>query len=111
MYYTQIDKRRYHYISDPEFERLFDQAEEWDYAESHPDWALRTSKDKPQLKRFGSGDDVRSCSGDWEMTATLYGWSENSQVLEVAETLYREDGKNDVERRWFVIELGKEEEE
>ena len=101
MYYTQQDGRKYHYISDPSFEKLFAVAEEWEYAMEHPSWIENKAKDAACRMLFDSGDAV--ALGDWEMRATLYDWSSNSYVLATREVLRSKDGEKFGERKWYVI--------
>ena len=101
MHYTQQDGRRYHYISDPRFKELFAAANEWEYANEHPDWAENKAKGAIRSMEFDSGDDV--AFGDWEMRATLYDWSSSSYVLETREVLRVRDGEELGERKWYSM--------
>ena len=101
MYYTQKDGRRYNYISDPKFEKLFAVVEEWEYAMEHPDWAESRAKGAIHRMTFDSGEDV--AYGDWEMRAVLYDWDSHSYVLATREVLRDRDGEKFGETKWYAI--------
>ena len=114
MFYTQRDGKEYHYISDPEFGKMFERALEYPYSElgvSSPYGMLLEVHDRgyPVVKRFDSGDGLKEGDLAWEMEAVVYGYTPNLNLMMVRELYYDTDKTRCFEPRWYLLD--KEEEE
>ena len=114
MHYTQRDGKEYHYISDPEFEKLFERAWEFPFAQCRtrsPYKMLLEVHDNeyPVVKRFDSGDGLKEGDLAWEMEAVVYGYRPDINLMMVRELYYDIDKVRCFEPRWYLLD--KEEEE
>lgn len=125
MYYTQRDGQEYHYISDTEFDKLFEKAVPYKYdslrskkalgryATLGPyDMLLQVHEDRERFKplaRFDSGDGLKEGDLAWEMEAMLYTYTDNLNLLMVRELYYDDDKVRCYTPRWYLLD--KEEEE
>lgn len=114
MYYRQMDGQEYHYISDPEFERLFERAQEYPFAgrgKRGPYSMLLEVHDNgyPVVKRFDSGDGLKEGDLAWEMEAVVYGYVPGLNLMMVRELYYDTDKTRCFEPRWYLLD--KEEDE
>ena len=112
MYYTQRDGKEYHYISDPEFERLFERALEYPLEElGNPYMMLLEVHDNeyPVVKKFDSGDGLKEGDLAWEMEAVVYDYTPDSNLLMVRELYHDTDKTRCFKPSWYLLD--KEEEE
>ena len=104
MYYTQRDGKEYHYISDPEFEKLFERASECRTKSPYTMLLEVHDREYPVVKRFDSGDGLKEGDLAWEMEAVVYDYRPDLNLMMVRELYYDIDKTRCFEPRWYLLD-------
>ena len=108
MHYKQRDGHEYHYISDPDFQRIFEKSWEYPYNKHiirSPYMLLLHihEKEYPVLRKFDSGDSLKEGDYAYEMEAILYDYDEDTCLLQLRDLYYDFDKVRCFEPRYFFV--------